>query len=380
MANTTAQASRTILFVKGVGSYAVNLKVSTGNLFQRYRKDGSKLIFMPDFATSDTKPTVEAEVMDTQTGKILPASRLSVMWYVGENLIEFNASSTSTGPTGWAGVVEHLESNKIQFVGNLADKLPHNSYLKAVVTVTLGASSTETTTTTVQTPIELIDSATQDYYISIYGPVGLTLKRGLQQITLSALAFGPESKLDPVTGPSTNSATCWIQWSKYDPGDNEWKDAGKTPTITVEADDVDAMATYRAALMMGVGEKAFDTETVVDHSDPYWIQPNPNFADEVIYDECYDDPTVTDPKKKRDHLTYTPKLMKGAIGEVGADADAQVVPNKTFNFVLLDPSGRDSGNAGTIVRQATDATEFRIDRGVIADLSTNPQLIITTTI
>lgn len=353
-----ASATRTMRYVKSVGTFISHLQVSSGDLFQIYNGQAVS----PEFSATD--PAVLRFVnFDTSKGANVtydPAKDgqdYEFHWYLGsistQTEISFDAAGLSTGVKDpvMAGVFLKEPGGVLKIVGNLAVALGHvSSYLicQCIQANTNGG----TKTFVAQCPITIIKAVDNTWVASIYGDPSLTTTSGVQ----GEAGYTIQLKCQVFEGLTAVTSGLTFVWQKWDHSVGGWKHLGSGPAWQMTADDINSAEFIRVSVMKDGKVVAEDTETVYDDSDPFVINANPTPADETIYQDTTLNGSVT----------YAPIVVSRS------NPTADLKPGQVFDFDVFDATGVNIAGAN-----AKGVASYTVGRDLCELANSNLEVYIT---
>lgn len=315
-----SSASRTLKYIQRSATYSAVAVSPQGDIFQLYedKPDGSVAVY-PDWeAVGATKPEILMNITSSRSAQAIVPSVLRV--YVNDVLVISESQSQSTDAI-WTKIFDTVNGK----FGVRIDKNLVTPYLRQSVNVRLSAGILFDSTSV---NLDWIDAS---YTVRI--------SEGNQNTTTVTIAAGDTKNFNITEkggscilkalvyhgGTEQSPSAYTYTWEKLvsdAQGGTAWQTiSGQTgQTLTVYGDDIDTFAQYRVNVYHSSTLVGRDIQGVMDTSDPYVIEANPNPADETIYDEG-----------TRDHVTYTPAVYKrgASTAETGW----------TFTFAIHDSAG-----------------------------------------
>lgn len=325
MANqTSASMMRRIFFRSRGGSYTAMLAVSTGDLFQQYRKKNDVISeYFPDFAKGDVKPVISMIITSSQgTGKVTPDSIVySIEGTSGATELAFDDAGNCT-TTGLAGVFKKV-SNGLQVIGNIANLFSGAGFVISAkakigtdyVIASIPVSISEYTDTAVA-KVSIVPGDANNFTIT-----SSDSSTAEGKVVLKASVFR-NGKYDTTTQYK-------YLWEKLVSGEYKQVDGsgnvlsnqttatpGTNSSITVPQENIDTYADFRLTVYEGTKLVGTDTQGVMDASDPYDIVPNVKRSIDgkdssltVTNDETLDDTMPNDA-----YLMYEPQVIARDTG------------------------------------------------------------------
>lgn len=309
-----------VTFQRKSGSYMPAIMCDKGDLYQEYDGESSSALnISPDFTV--LKPVLAFMLTSSRVAEGI-VNPQSVKWYFNDTLINFSESNVSTNSLG--GETGHFKNvpyqagvnnyYSLQIVKNLVKASGGASIsIKAVAKVTVGNTSDE---------IQFV------YAIPITRGVG-----SMKRVTIMAgdnnyfaiRTKGGSCILKAFCRLGADELTSGLTytWSRMLNG--QWSNIASvtTQTLTVNENMVDTTGIFRVEVFQGGTRIGYDTQTVLDLSDPYDILPRPTPDDETIVE------------KSGGTVVYEPYLVKrGSVDPVNPPGGKQ-----KFLFTFYDSAG-----------------------------------------
>lgn len=318
---STASTTRTIKFISKAGTYTALIMSPSGDLFQEYSGDTStgNVSIFPNYA--EEQPTLYFVCTSSRVAEGI-AQPQSINFWFNDDIIEFNAETgISTG--AYAGLFRKIfpADNQpyygLQILGNLVVIANYSSVvIKMAAGVEYGTDS-DTIQATYSIPISRSNGSGKRVTIAAGDSNNFTIRAKGGSCILRARCFEGDSEI-------TNGLT--YQWYKLNPTTSSegWAEiSGATSAqYTVNEADIDTYGEYRVGVWRGAEECGYDVQGVMDASDPYDIQPNPNPSDE----------TIDADESGNGQVTYTPKV-------VTRGTNIQAMSNVLFSFTVRTANG-----------------------------------------
>lgn len=331
---SSATATRTIKFISKAGTYSATIMCPTGDVYQEWEGSiNDNPAIYPDLSV--TKPILYFVCMSSRVAEGI-ATPDSIDIYFNGTKIEFTGD-TSIG--AFAGLFKKVSPSGdnpyygLQIVGNIAAASGYApAVVKMVAKISYGTQS---------------DDIQADYTIKIQPATGtgyrvtiaagdtknfvITEKGG--SVILKAKAYQAGKEL-------TKNLT--YKWYKMGLADWELMPTATAQTLTVADADIATYGEFKVEVFRDGSPDylEFDTQGVMDASDPYDIDPHPN----------PDDETISEDTSGNGQVVYTPVVVKR-----GTNAKAL---NTLFYFILKDAVGVYL-NAG---QMATAQASFTVTR------------------
>lgn len=365
--NKSAFSSTTVLYRPKAGTFTARLQCATGDITQNYDgeyKDANATDennsvgnnCSPNFNSSSPIISMISISSRTSVGILSGDNINSVMWYLNDQLISFDAitkysltlgSGTVTSIPGYFYATKDANGiPTLKICKNLPDiTMGQSCTIKCVVNFT---SQTYTDTISATYTIPINQGKQSGYRATIVSegdstPFTIVEKGG--SCTLAAVLYNNGTIVT-----SSTATPLYYQWYKQSVSGNNsiWVTvAGATSrTLTVTDADVDTYGVYRCGIYVGGtksgdtysgGEWYYDSQSVMDASDPYEIDANPGHYSGATIDT---NGNITSAGTKDgieesisdsdEYVEYAPKLVKrGGTTSVSA----------SFWFVASDAAG-----------------------------------------
>ena len=312
---SSASASRTIHFSALAGTYTTTIISPQGDLYQDYIGSvGNVVGVTPDFSKS--QPVLYFVCISSKATEGV-ATPDSMKYYFGGTEIAFGSDSISTGT--FSGLFKRIYPSAdqpyygLQILNNIAAAAGYASVaIKMVGTLSYGTTLSQDIEHSYTIPIAPYTGTSYRVTIVAGDSKNFVLTSKGDSCALKAMAYQSGEEL-------TSNLT--YQWQKMTAG--AWIDiSGATSqTLNVPTDDVNVYGNYRVKVSLSGTLIGTDVQGIMDASDPYDIQPNPDPADETINE------TGTD----KTQVTYTPKVVRRGTGTTAF--------NTTFYFTVMDAAG-----------------------------------------
>lgn len=344
---SSASASRTIHFSALSGTYTTTILSPSGDLYQDYIGSTDNVTGVtPDFSKSQPLLYFVCTSSKATEGIATPDS---MKYYFGSAEITFGTDGISTGT--FAGLFKRIypSTNQpyygLQILSNIAAAAGYVSVsIKMVATMSYGTTLSQDIEHSYTIPIAPYTGTSYRITIAAGDDRNFVITEKGQSCILKALAYQSGAEL-------TSGLT--YQWQKVVNG--SWSDiSGATgQTLTVSSSGIDVYGQYRAKVYLSGTLIGSDVQGIIDASDPYDIQPNPNPADETINE------TGTD----RTQVVYTPKVVKRGTGTVAMET--------SFYFTVMDAAGVYLNTDYNVAQ-----TSFAVTRAMCAQAGSDVVLLI----
>ena len=341
-----AYAQRTVKFINKVGTFTAYLQCAQGELWQTYKLDGTTYTdIYPNYET--TQPVVDFVVISS---RVAGATNLNGMptWYLGSTQINNGTTMlngmgtyfellTPTGGRSYYGI--KIKKNLVALTSG------SSITLKAEGDLLISTLSTTDKIHAVTT-ISIMPATASGAKVVI-----MDVTQAVQQGTRTAFTFTSEEqqmslRADSYTGSTPLTSNLTYQWQIVRNG--QWTNltnnsqtggniiSGATSQTLIIGENV--VMTYvqiRCEVKRSGTFFAYGVANIMDATDPFVINPNPNPSDETI-------------ENSGDTVTYTPKIVSRNTG-----AEQTSLTNQKFNFNLTNSAGV---NVVTPITNAASAT------------------------
>lgn len=331
-----SQTSRQITYLRKAGSYSAQIMPSDGDLYQIYKGDETTGITVaPNFEATQPRllfacvSSRKAE-NDSNTGIVSPEA---VTWYVNGQQLNFTAGVSTNVFNGQTGHFKQIligansDYFGIQVVKNLAKDFnlaPITIKASAVFRYSLSYDTIEATYTI---PVSKGTADTVRVTIAAGDEKNFVIREKGGSCLLKALAVNFDGDLNP-------AGLTYVWQQRTSAGWNTLSTT--TQTLTVSGDTVDTNGMFRVTVSKGGVALGSDAQHVMDASDPYDIQPNPNPADETINQDAKEGESGY-------NLTYNPQVVVRGTN--------QVVDGCTFSYYIHDAVGNQLGTSNVVTKE-----------------------------
>ncbi len=348
------QVSRQVKFISKAGTYTAELKSNRGQLWQSYQGDAtSPNNITPNYESLSDQPVLSFVVISSRTtGNTGIASMPK--WYFGSTLL--NPASTAGSDSGGLTITAAIAVGGVAY--SLADYfeliIPSTqsgiSYyglrIKKNLVVLAQGSAVTIKAVGIVAGANFQDSVQAEHTINIYPQTGsaaqidildittidgvqkgrnFTFDADNQSITMKAETYIGSIRVDSDSTQIANNGITYL-WQKIENG--AWvnvKDKNDnnitTQTLNVTEPAVATCAKYRCAVYKNSVLLGYGKANIMDSTDPYVIEANPNPVNETIEDEG-------------DTVVYTPKIVTRGTGAVVSD-----YANMKYNFIFTAADG-----------------------------------------
>lgn len=338
-----ASTTRTIKFVSKSGTYTAMILCPDGDLIQEYKENADGTIDVSPSFESDSQPLLNFVLTSSRAAETPKIG--SMTYWVNDEMLTFDSDGKNTN-TNFPGYFKQYAADAshsyygLQILKNLVEK-----FGKAAVTIRMQAAvSYGTQSDTIQASYAVaIRPATTDGY-------RVVIKAG-DDNSFVIKAKGGSCVLKATTWQGNNELTQGLSYKWYKSVAGDWKLIGgaTNQTYTVNEDDVYSYAEFMVEVYQGSNKLSTDVQGVLDASDPYEIQPNPNPLDETIYED----------EGKNDKVTYSPKVVSRASGAVDSSVTKFyfVVRDAAGNILNSDTSGT-AASTGVVTKEHCEAAGY----------------------
>ncbi len=252
-----ATASRKFHFTSKGGGYSAIWMGSRGDIYQEYEDVSSSVTkYYPDFSSNPFTMSLTVTSVRRQ-GVITPAS---VTYYANGTKLTFMGTTCTN--TGWGSVFALTADGNLKIIGNLGAVYKGNFILAADVSISVASDEDMIHVTA---PVTMPPYNGADYgRVTILSPDG-------KNFTISEKGGNCQLKAMTTKGGSEISSGLTYQWYKVASGAFTAISGATGQTLTVQEKDVDTYGMYKVIAKEGNTELGFDTQQVLDASDPYDI-------------------------------------------------------------------------------------------------------------
>lgn len=310
---SSATATRTIKFISKAGTYSAIIMCPTGDVYQEWEGSiNDNPAIYPDLSV--TKPVLYFVCTSSRVAEGI-ATPDSIDIYFNGTKIEFTGD-TSTGT--FAGLFKKVAPSGdnpyygLQIVGNIAAT---SGYAPAVIKMVAKISyGTQSDDIQADYTIQIQQATSTGYHVTIAaGDIkNFVITEKGDSVILKAMAYQSGSVI-------TKNLT--YEWYKMGLADWELMPTETAQTLTVAEADIATYGEFKVEVYRDGNRLGFDTQSVMDASDPYDIEPHPS----------PDDETITEDTSGNGQVTYTPVVVKR-----GSNTKAL---NTLFFFILKDAVG-----------------------------------------
>lgn len=311
---TTASATRTIKFINKGGTYTAIIMSPSGDLIQEYDGDTTNLgTVSPDFSV--LKPALYFVCTSSRVAEGI-ATPTSINFYFNGALIEWSGNQSTGTHEGLFEKISPSDGQPYYGIRIVQNIVRASNFASATIKMDAAigfANSVTTDRIQASYTIPIQKASATSYRVTIVAGDDknfvITEKKGT--CILKAMVYQGSTEI-------TENVTYKWQTMKS----TGWEDImGETAqTLTVQADNVWTYTEFRVVVTIGSSELS-DIQGVLDATDPYEINPNPNPSDETITEDG-----------DRSKVTYTPIVVKR-----GSSGNA--MPGMTFYFIVRDAAG-----------------------------------------
>ena len=318
-------AQRTVKFINKAGTYTVYLQCSQGDLWQTYTKNGANYEnIVPNYAS--IQPIVRFAVISSRSAGQTGLNGHPT-WYFGD--VHLNSGSTiSSGKINNQNISDYFElvapsSGQPYYGLKIKNNLPILTSGSSVTLKAEGEIGGTSDTIHAEAGISIMPATSNGVHVSILditqvsaGVVGrnFTFTEEGQNITLRA---------DVYEGTGLVTSGIAYVWQKISNGQWNSISGATNRTLTIYEDDVMTYQQYRCVILRNNSLLGYGTANVMDATDPFVINPNPNPMDETIEDAG-------------DEVSYTPAIVSRDSGTTMED-----LTKYGFMFVYTSSDGVD---------------------------------------
>lgn len=254
-----ASQSRKFHFTSKGGGYSAIWMGSRGDIYQEYEDLGNgSYKYYPDFSIAANNITMSLTVTSAKTkGVVSPAE---VTYYANGTKLTFNGNTCTN--TGWGNVFARNADGNLKIIGNLGAVFNGNFMLAADVSVSAASGSDIIHVTA---PVTMPPYNGADYArVTILSPDG-------KNFTIEEKGGSVQLKALTTKGGTEVTSGLTYQWYKIVSGVFTLISGATSQTLTVQEADVDTYGMYKVVVKENGVELGFDTQQVLDASDPYDI-------------------------------------------------------------------------------------------------------------
>lgn len=318
-----AYAQRTVKYINKVGTFTAYLQSSYGDLWQTYIKNGDEYqSIVPNYET--VRPVLYFVCISSRTAGTSNINGVPT-WY-------FGSTKLNTGSTIDATISGKAASNYFELVSPSTGQPYYGLRIKKNIVELTGGSSVSIkavgellisatgTTDEIQayTSISITPATANAIHITVLdvtnvggGVTGrsFTFTSEGQQIEMKVQTYEGAIQLDATAATITSNAITY-QWQKIVNG--AWTNVSDATTqnLTVGEDDVMTYQQYRCAVSRSGNLLGYGVANIMDATDPFIIEPNPDKVDETI-------------ENTTDTVGYTPKIVSRDSGTEQTSLTAQ---------------------------------------------------------
>jgi hypothetical protein len=308
-----SQITRTVHFLAKGATYTAALIAPLGDIYQEYDEETLKV--SPSFALSN--PYLQFVCISSRTVEGV-VSLTNVKAYFNGTEITFS-NGTSTNFDGIFRLVAPSASNdywKLIITANLAEKAGWSpATIKMTGKVEYGTQA---------------DEVQAEYHVNIQKSTGsstrVTIMAGDDNNFLITTK-GATATLKAVVYVGETAVTDNLTYQWYKMTADGWSElSGSTAaTLTVKETDIETYCEYRVIVSQNGVEIGSDIQGVMDATDAYEIDPNPNPADETINEGAAD-------TESGGYVEYAPSL-------IDRKTNAKYTGSVKYAFRVLDACG-----------------------------------------
>ncbi|MCD8079137.1 MAG: hypothetical protein LUF04_01610 [Bacteroides sp.] len=288
----TSAVTKVTFRAKG-GTYIPVLTCPTGDIYQTYQGgDSTGYTVIPDWEADPAKQPVVYFVATSSRVAEGVAVPTAIEWLYNGTVLKFDSNGLCT--------TTNLV-NYFQTVTRPEDGIPGLKILKNLVQVSGLVSGTLTARAKVSYG-NITDELTADYTIKIEkqtgSPYRVTIAAADNNLfTIRTAGGSVKVKAVAYDGDTEMSVDLTYKWFRIVNGEWEEDKTLTTAVVTITTDMVDSYSQYMVKVYKNGELIGFDTQTIVDATDPVIILLNPTPENETIEDEG-------------DTVVYTPTCVK----------------------------------------------------------------------
>lgn len=312
-----ASASRKIHFTSKGGGYSAIWMGSRGDLYQEYETVGSTTKYYPDFTANPVIMALTVTSARTK-GVVTPAS---VTYYANGTKLTFNGLTCTN--TGWGGVFALTAAGDLKIIGNLGAVMLGNFLLEADVSVSAASGSDMIH---VSAPVTMPPYNGADYArVTILSPDG-------KNFTVAEKGGSCQLKALTTKGGTEITSGLSYEWYKVVNGVFSLVAGATSQTLTVQEKDVDTYGMYKVVVKENGVELGYDTQQVLDASDPYDILISSKIFKGSGSEESTNDLELNDEMPSNAYLLFACSFVKRG-------QNAAVAGSATYVFTLVAGNG-----------------------------------------
>lgn len=312
-----ASASRRIHFTSKGGGYSAIWMGSRGDLYQEYQTVGGSTRYYPDFAANPI--TMSLTVTSARTNGIVAPS--SVTYYANGTKLTFSGLTCTN--TGWSGVFALTAAGDLRIIGNLGAVMIGNFLLEADVSVSAASGSD---VIHVVAPVTMPPYNGADYArVTILSPDGKNFVIAEKDGSCQLKAYTTKGGSEVTSGLS-------YEWYRIVNGAFARISGASSQVLTVNEKDVDTYGMYKVVVKENGVELGYDTQQVLDASDPYDILISSRIYKGSGSEEVTNDLELNDEMPSGAYLLFTCSFVKR--GQTAA-----VAGTATYLFTLVAGNG-----------------------------------------
>ncbi|MCD7935529.1 MAG: hypothetical protein LUG98_01570 [Tannerellaceae bacterium] len=262
------------------GTYIPVLTCPSGDIYQAYQGGASNgYTVIPDWEADTSKQPIVYFVATSSRVAEGIAIPTAIEWY-------YNSTKLSFDNTGLCTTTNYI--NYFQQVSR-EDGIPGLKILKNLVVVSGLLSGTITAKATVSYG-NITDQLEADYTVRIEKQTGSPYRVTIAAADDNLFTIRTENgsvKIKAVVYDGDMELTTGLTYKWYRATGGSWTQVTTltTATVTITADMVDSYSQYKVEVFKDGEMLGFDTETIIDASDPVIILMNPTPENETIEDE-----------------------------------------------------------------------------------------------
>lgn len=331
-----ASTTRIFHFTTKGGALSAIWMGDRGDIYQEYSGSGSSTTYYPNITASQNAITMALTITSAYSTSTLTPQ--SVTYSANGTDLTFNGLNCTN--SGWENVFKLTADGNLQIIGNLGLVAQNSSFiLQAKATVSTATGSDTITVTAPVTMAQYSGGSNAMVTIAPGDTNNFTVKVKKGSCLLKALVTKGGAE---VTGGLS------YEWYKMSAG--TWTQlSATTQTLTVKEEDVDTYSLFKVVVKESGAELGFDTQGVLDASDPYDIIVTTKINDQNGGGEVEtNDLTLSDDMAKTAYLLFTCTLSKRGSGTSLTNQELTgMSPQWTFTVV--------AGNGAALFGQAKSA-------------------------
>lgn len=341
-----ASTTRIFHFTTKGGSLTAIWMGDRGDIYQEYSESGGSTTYYPDITSSQNTITMSLTI--TSAYSTTPLTPQSVTYYANNTELTFTGVNCTN--SGWEDIFKLTQDGMLQIIGNIGKVAQNTSFLlKAVATVSTAAGSDTITVTAPVTISPYTGGSNARVTIAPGDNKNFTISEKQGSCQLKALV---------TKGGAEVTTGLTYEWYKFGSGNWAQISNATAQTLTVNETDVDTYSLFKVIVRESGTELGFDTQGVLDASDPYDIIVSTAFNDGLsgASNVATNDLTISDDMDDAAYLLFTCSLTKRGSNT----ALSGMSPQWTFTIV--------AGNGAALFGQAqSSSNSYKLTKKNVVD-------------